>query len=81
MKDYNIYMIQLNSLLIEIENNLTTDITSEMVANGYVKFYFDGFDFIFEDGGGQKYQPSLDLYIVLDEYYGTLDRDKLEINL
>ena len=81
MTDYTLYMIQLNSAIIEIEGNLTTDITNEMTENNYVKFYFDGFVFTFENNSGEKFAPSDQLQMILDEYYGTIERDKLEINL
>jgi len=81
MTDYSLYMVQLNSTIINIEEQLTIDITNEMTENNYVKFYFDGFDFVFQDSNNVKFPPSNDLHIVLDEYYGTMKRDKLEINL
>ena len=67
--------------IFEFETAIIQEATTIMQSEGYVKFYYDVSDYVFEDASGNKHQIPEEMDQSLDRFNAILGREKMVINL
>jgi len=72
---------EVDNKIYEFESAIIQEATTIMQSEGYVKFYYDVSDYVFEDASGDKHQIPEEMDQSLDRFNAILGREKMEINL
>lgn len=78
---YQQMLFELQTNIEKFETDITQYIIDIMIEKNYIKFHKDGTDWVYEDMNYTKYPAEANVQQPLDEYYDTLDRPDIVIDL